>query len=56
VAGGELPVTDMLSGCVLSLPMHPYLDEETQDRVDGCPDFVAVTCLHGCSGEMPAHG
>jgi dTDP-4-amino-4,6-dideoxygalactose transaminase len=33
VAGGALPVTDMLSGCVLSLPMHPYLDEETQDRV-----------------------
>ncbi|WP_322990989.1 DegT/DnrJ/EryC1/StrS aminotransferase family protein, partial [Hoeflea sp.] len=26
IAGGELPVTDMLSGCVLSLPMHPYLD------------------------------
>jgi dTDP-4-amino-4,6-dideoxygalactose transaminase len=33
VAGGELPVTDMLSGCVLSLPMHPYLDDDTQDRV-----------------------
>ncbi|OCW55645.1 DegT/DnrJ/EryC1/StrS family aminotransferase [Hoeflea olei] len=33
VAGGELPVTDMLSGAVLSLPMHPYLDEATQDRV-----------------------
>jgi hypothetical protein len=33
IAGGALPVTDMLSGCVLSLPMHPYLDEETQDRV-----------------------
>jgi dTDP-4-amino-4,6-dideoxygalactose transaminase len=33
IAGGELPVTDMLAGCVLSLPMHPYLDEETQDRV-----------------------
>ena len=33
IAGGELPVTDMLSECVLSLPMHPYLDEETQDRV-----------------------
>jgi dTDP-4-amino-4,6-dideoxygalactose transaminase len=33
VAGGELPVTDMLSATVLSLPMHPYLDEETQDRV-----------------------
>jgi len=33
IAGGKLPVTDMLSECVLSLPMHPYLDEETQDRV-----------------------
>lgn len=33
IAGGELPVTDMLSKCVLSLPMHPYLDEDTQDRV-----------------------
>lgn len=33
VAGGELPVTDMLSERVLSLPMHPYLDESTQDRV-----------------------
>lgn len=33
VAGGELPVTDMLSGCVLSLPMHPYLEDDTQDRV-----------------------
>lgn len=33
VSGGELPVTDLLSGCVLSLPMHPYLEDETQDRV-----------------------
>ncbi|MCY0152654.1 DegT/DnrJ/EryC1/StrS family aminotransferase [Hoeflea alexandrii] len=33
VADGELPVTDMLSGCVLSLPMHPYLEDDTQDRV-----------------------
>lgn len=33
IAGGELPVTDMLADCVLSLPMHPYLDEGTQDRV-----------------------
>jgi dTDP-4-amino-4,6-dideoxygalactose transaminase len=33
IAGGALPVTDQLSACVLSLPMHPYLDEETQDRV-----------------------
>ena len=33
IAGGALPVTDMLAACVLSLPMHPYLDDETQDRV-----------------------
>jgi len=33
IAGGELPVTDMLANTVLSLPMHPYLDEDTQDRV-----------------------
>lgn len=28
-----LPVSDSLSKCVLSLPMHPYLDEATQDRI-----------------------
>jgi UDP-2-acetamido-2-deoxy-ribo-hexuluronate aminotransferase len=30
---GELPVSRKLSQTVLSLPMHPYLDEETQDRI-----------------------
>src|SRR5438270_4230423 len=29
-AGNGLPVSDILSGEVLSLPMHPYLDETTQ--------------------------
>ncbi len=33
VAGGELAVSDRLAAEVISLPMHPYLDEETQDRV-----------------------
>ncbi len=33
VAGGALPVTDDLAGKVLSLPMHPYLDEETQNHI-----------------------
>jgi dTDP-4-amino-4,6-dideoxygalactose transaminase len=33
VAGNGLPVTDKLSAEVISLPMHPYLDEPTQDRV-----------------------
>ena len=33
VAGNGLPVTDRLAHEVISLPMHPYLAEETQDRV-----------------------
>jgi len=32
-AGNGLPVTDKLAAEVISLPMHPYLDEPTQDRV-----------------------
>jgi dTDP-4-amino-4,6-dideoxygalactose transaminase len=27
------PVSEALSGHVVSLPMHPYLDEDTQDRI-----------------------
>jgi dTDP-4-amino-4,6-dideoxygalactose transaminase len=30
-----LPVTEMLAGQVLSLPLHPYLSEAAQDRVIG---------------------
>jgi dTDP-4-amino-4,6-dideoxygalactose transaminase len=33
VAGNRLPVTDRLADEVLSLPMHAYLDEATQDRI-----------------------
>jgi dTDP-4-amino-4,6-dideoxygalactose transaminase len=33
VAGNGLPVSDRLAGDVLSLPMHPYLDAATQDRI-----------------------
>jgi dTDP-4-amino-4,6-dideoxygalactose transaminase len=33
VAEGGLAVTDRLSGEVISLPMHAYLDEPTQDRI-----------------------
>lgn len=33
VAGNGLPVTDRLCDEVISLPMHAYLDEATQDRV-----------------------
>jgi dTDP-4-amino-4,6-dideoxygalactose transaminase len=32
-ADGELPVTDRLAEEVISLPMHAYLDEPTQDRI-----------------------
>jgi len=41
IAGNGLPVADRLSAEVLSLPMHPYLDEATQDRiVDAVRDAV----------------
>jgi len=33
VADGGLPVCEKLSADVISLPMHPYLDEPTQARV-----------------------
>ena len=32
-AGNGLPVSDRLAECVLSLPMHPYLDMAAQERV-----------------------
>ena len=35
VAGNGLPVTERLADEVISLPMHAYLDEATQDRVIG---------------------
>lgn len=33
VVDNGIPVTDRLAGEVISLPMHPYLDEPTQDRI-----------------------
>ncbi len=33
LAGNGLPVTDRLAETVISLPMHAYLDEATQDRI-----------------------
>jgi dTDP-4-amino-4,6-dideoxygalactose transaminase len=33
VAGNGLPVSERLAADVVSLPMHPYLTEEVQDRV-----------------------
>ncbi len=35
VAGNGLPVSERLAEEVLSLPMHPYLDEAVQDRIVG---------------------
>ena len=33
VAGGTLQTTNRLSKCVISLPMHPYLDDDTQNII-----------------------
>lgn len=33
---GELPITDKLSQTLMSLPMHPYLETETQDKISRC--------------------
>ena len=33
LAPGGLPVTEGKAGKVISLPMHPYLDPATQDRI-----------------------
>jgi dTDP-4-amino-4,6-dideoxygalactose transaminase len=33
VAGNGLPASERIAGEVLSLPMHPYLDDEVQDRI-----------------------
>jgi dTDP-4-amino-4,6-dideoxygalactose transaminase len=35
VAGGALPISDRLAAEVISLPMHPYLDSDVQDRIVG---------------------
>ena len=40
VAGNGLPVSERLAEEVLSLPMHPYLDEPTQDRITAA--FIAA--------------
>ena len=36
VAGNGLPVSERAAEEVLSLPMHPYLDQETQDYIIAC--------------------
>jgi dTDP-4-amino-4,6-dideoxygalactose transaminase len=42
VADGGLPVSEKLSGDVISLPMHAYLDEPTQERI--------IKAVRGASG------
>ena len=42
-AGNGLPVSDRLASEVLSFPMHPYLEEATQDRIAA----ALRSALHG---------
>jgi dTDP-4-amino-4,6-dideoxygalactose transaminase len=42
VVSGGLPVSERLAGQTLSLPMHPYLDETTQERIIGAVQGVAI--------------
>jgi UDP-2-acetamido-2-deoxy-ribo-hexuluronate aminotransferase len=43
VAGGTLPASDDVGTRVLSLPMHPYLDEATQDVIiEAIQDFAGA--------------
>jgi dTDP-4-amino-4,6-dideoxygalactose transaminase len=42
VADGGLPASEKLSGDVISLPMHAYLDEPTQERI--------ITAVRGALG------
>ncbi len=55
-AGNGLPVSEQLSAEVLSLPMHPYLDEATQERiVAALKDVIAGyrTVSDGSMSKMP---
>lgn len=40
VGPGGLPVTERLSGTVISLPMHPYMTDEVQD-------YIVDSVIHG---------
>ncbi|WP_143320716.1 DegT/DnrJ/EryC1/StrS family aminotransferase, partial [Cellulomonas iranensis] len=42
IAPGGLPVSEALPARILSLPMHPYLSEEDQDKIIG-----AIRGFHG---------
>jgi dTDP-4-amino-4,6-dideoxygalactose transaminase len=43
-ADGGLPVCDLLAEEVISLPMHAYLDEATQDRIVGAVRRAVEQC------------
>jgi UDP-2-acetamido-2-deoxy-ribo-hexuluronate aminotransferase len=42
LAEGSMPVSERIARRVLSLPMHPYLASDVQDRI--------VTCLNAALG------
>ena len=44
-SGIGLPQAERLAQSVLSLPMHPYLDEAAQDRVIGKVRELAASCV-----------
>jgi dTDP-4-amino-4,6-dideoxygalactose transaminase len=48
-AGNGVPVSERLAGEVLSLPMHPYLEESVQDRI-----ITAVREALGAAGRCQA--
>jgi dTDP-4-amino-4,6-dideoxygalactose transaminase len=41
----RLPQAERLAQSVLSLPMHPYLDEAAQDRIIGKVRELAASCV-----------
>jgi dTDP-4-amino-4,6-dideoxygalactose transaminase len=44
-SGMKLPHAERLAQSVLSLPMHPYLDEAAQDRIIGKVRELATSCV-----------
>jgi dTDP-4-amino-4,6-dideoxygalactose transaminase len=49
IAGGRLPATDRLSETVLSLPMHPYLTADSQQRIADALKTGGPTALRGAA-------
>ena len=45
-AGAQLPIGDAIAQRVMSLPMHPYLDEVTQGQI--------ATALHAAMKDLSA--